>query len=85
MFLLKFLLVAGGCKIGSNFLARREAGFTLLEVIVVMALIAVISSVSILSMAYYIPNVRLKSVAQDLDIQTRELAWKQFAEAGPLL
>jgi hypothetical protein len=50
-----------------------------------MALIAVISSVSILSMAYYIPNVRLKSVAQDLDIQTRELAWKQFAEAGPLL
>lgn len=50
-------------------LARREAGYTLLEVIVAMALIAILSSVAVLSMAFYIPNLRLKSVAQDLDIQ----------------
>jgi prepilin-type N-terminal cleavage/methylation domain-containing protein len=55
-----------------NFLARREAGFTLLEVIVVMVLVTIISSVSILSMAFYIPNVRLKSVAQDINIQVQK-------------
>lgn len=54
------------------FLAKREEGFTLLEVIVVVALIAIISSVTVLSMAFYIPNLRLKSVTQDISIQVRK-------------
>ncbi len=34
-----------------------------------MALIGILSAVAVLSMAFYIPNLRLKSVAQDFDIQ----------------
>jgi type IV fimbrial biogenesis protein FimT len=56
----------------SKFLARREAGFTLLEVIVVMALIAIVSAVAVLSMAFYIPNVRLKSATQEINIQLQK-------------
>ena len=55
----------------SEFRARREAGFTLLEVIIAMALIAILSAVAVLSMAFYIPNLRLKSVALDLDNQVQ--------------
>lgn len=53
----------------SEFIARREKGFTLLEVIVAMALIAILSAVTVLSMAFYIPNLRLKSASQDINIQ----------------
>lgn len=49
-----------------------------------MALIAVISSVSILSMAYYIPNVRLKSVAQDLDIQIQRARLEAIRRSRPV-
>ncbi len=68
----------------SNFLARREAGFTLLEVIVVMVLIAIISSVAVLSMAFYIPNVRLKSVAQDLNIQVQRARLEAIRRSRPV-
>ena len=56
----------------SEFLARREAGFTLLEVIIAMVLIAILSAVTVLSMAFYIPNLRLKSVAQEINLQLRK-------------
>jgi prepilin-type N-terminal cleavage/methylation domain-containing protein len=68
----------------SKFLARREAGFTLLEVIVVMALIAIVSAVTVLSMAFYIPNVRLKSVAQDLDIQIQRARLEAIRRSRPV-
>jgi prepilin-type N-terminal cleavage/methylation domain-containing protein len=68
----------------SIFLARREAGFTLLEVIVVMVLVTIISSVSILSMAFYIPNVRLKSVAQDLNIQIQRARLEAIRRSRPV-
>lgn len=67
-----------------NFLARREAGFTLLEVIVVMVVVTIISSVSILSMAFYIPNVRLKSVAQDLNIQIQRARLEAIRRSRPV-
>ena len=67
-----FLLFRGGCQIVSEFLARREGGFTLLEVIVTMALIAILSAVTVLTMAFYIPNLRLKSAAQDINIQIQK-------------
>lgn len=53
----------------SELFARREPGYTLLEVILVMALIAILSVVTTLSMAFYIPNLRLKSATQDINIQ----------------
>lgn len=53
----------------SKFLSSREAGFTLIEAIVVVALIAILSSVSALSLAFYVPNLRLKSAIQDVNIQ----------------
>ena len=56
----------------SEFVANREAGFTLFEVVVAMALIAILSAVTVLSMAFYIPNLRLKSVAQEINIQLRK-------------
>ena len=56
----------------SYFRARREAGFTLFEVVVVMALIAILSSITILSLAFYIPNLRLKAATQDINIQFKK-------------
>ena len=55
-----------------GFLAQKESGFTLLEVIVTVALIATLSAVSVLSLAFYVPNLRLKSAAQDISIQIRK-------------
>ena len=66
----------------SEFLARREAGFTLFEVIVVMALIAVLSAVAVLSMAFYIPNLRLKSAAQDINIQVQKARLEAIRRTG---
>lgn len=37
-----------------------------------MALIAILSAVTILSMAFYIPNLRLKSASQDINLQIRK-------------
>lgn len=66
----------------SEFLARREAGFTLFEVIVVMALIAILSAVTVLSMAFYIPNLRLKSAAQDINIQIQKARLEAIRRNG---
>lgn len=72
----------GGCQIVSEFLARREAGFTLFEVVVVLALIAILSAVAVLSMAFYIPNLRLKSTAQDINIQIQKARIEAIRRSG---
>lgn len=51
---------------------NRKAGFTLLEVVIVMAMIAILSSVAVVSMAFYIPSLRLKSAAQDINVQIQK-------------
>lgn len=37
-----------------------------------MALIAILSAVTVLSMAFYLPNVRLKSATQEINIHLRK-------------
>lgn len=56
----------------SDSIARRDAGFTLMEVIVVMTLITILSAVSIISLAFYIPNLHLKTAAQEINIQIQK-------------
>ena len=56
----------------SEYLARQEAGFTLFEVIVVMALLTILTSITVLSLAFYVPNLRLKAASQDINLQFRK-------------
>lgn len=53
-------------------LVNRNAGFTLLEVIIAMALVAILSAISVLSLAFYIPGLRLKSAAQEINVQIQK-------------
>lgn len=55
-----------------DFRGRRQGGFSLFEVILVMALISILSAVSVLSFAYFIPGLRLKSAAQEINIQVQK-------------
>lgn len=55
-----------------EYFARQEAGFTLFEVVVVMALITILTSITVLSLAFYVPNLRLKAASQDINLQFRK-------------
>ena len=68
----------------SVFLASREAGFTLFEVIVAMALIAILSAVTVLSMAFYIPNIRLKAFTKDINIQIQKARIEAIRRGRPI-
>lgn len=52
--------------------SRPEAGVTMLEVIITMALIVIMSTIAGVSLAFFVPNYRLKSAVQDIDIQIRK-------------
>ena len=69
----------------SEFLARREAGFTLIEMIVVMSVIAVLSAAAILSLAFYIPNLRLKSAAQEMSLQIHKTRLEAIRRGSPVV
>lgn len=43
-----------------------SSGFTLIEAVIVLALIGIISAISTVSMSQWLPGYRLKSAAQDL-------------------
>lgn len=45
---------------------HRESGFTMMELIIVIALLVVVSAVSIPGFIDYLPNYRLKAASQDL-------------------
>jgi Tfp pilus assembly protein FimT len=55
-----------------------------MEVVVTMALIAIISSIAVLSMAFYIPNLRLKSVSQDINIQLQKARLEAIRRSRPI-
>lgn len=45
---------------------RRQAGFTLVELIIVIAMIIVVTAITIPGIISWLPNYRLRSAAQDL-------------------
>jgi prepilin-type N-terminal cleavage/methylation domain-containing protein len=50
----------------SGVMKRADQGFTLLEVLVVMAIMAVLSAIAIPGFSRWLPNYRLKGAARDL-------------------
>lgn len=56
----------------SKILSRPEAGYTLFEILIVFSLIGILSAVSALSVAFYVPNLRLKSAVHEIDLQIRK-------------
>ncbi len=45
---------------------RKDSGFTLIELMVVIAIIATLTAISVPNFLVYLPNARLKSAARDL-------------------
>ena len=52
--------------------SRANAGFTLIEIVVTMGLLAILTGATIISLAFYIPNLRLKSAAQEINVQIQK-------------
>lgn len=55
----------------------------MLEVVVTMALIVVVSTLGALSLAFFVPNFRLKSAIQDIDIQIRKARLEAIRQSRP--
>lgn len=51
---------------------RRNDGYTLLEVIVVMAIIAILAGLATLSLAEFLPGLRLRRASQELQLQLQK-------------
>lgn len=62
----------------------NSSGFTLIEVLVVVTLIAIMSSIAIISLAFYIPNLQLKSTAQDINIQIQKARLEGIRRSKPV-
>jgi Tfp pilus assembly protein FimT len=61
----------GDSRLKLKFFSKPESGVSMLEVIIIMAIIIIISTISGVSLAFFVPNYRLKSAIQDIDIQVR--------------
>lgn len=51
---------------------RNEAGFTLAELLVTIAVIAILAGIATLSIASYLPSLRLKQASQELQLQIQK-------------
>lgn len=51
---------------------RGDAGFTLVEVIVTIAVIAILAGIASLSIASYLPALRLRQASQELQLQMQK-------------
>lgn len=55
----------------------------MLEVIIIMVIIVIISTISGVSLAFFVPNYRLKSAIQDIDIQVRKARLEAIRQRTP--
>lgn len=56
-----------------------------MELVVVIALVAILSAVSILSLAVYIPNLNLKTVAMELNVQIQKARLEGIRRSRPVV
>mgnify|MGYP001432937098 CR=1 FL=1 len=59
----------------------KNRGFSLIELIIVIALIGVISSIAVLSWQRYVNNINLKTAARDIVSEMQNCKTKAFSES----
>lgn len=64
---------------------QEDPGFTLIEVVVVMAVITILAGVATLSISSYIPSLRLKRASQELQLQIQKARLEAVRRNRPCL
>jgi len=64
---------------------RRQAGFTMAELMIVIVIIAILSAIAVPSIINWLPNYRLKSAARDLFSNMQKARMQAVKENGDIV
>lgn len=64
---------------------RRQAGFTMVELMIVIVIIAILSAIAVPSIINWLPNYRLKSAARDLFSNMQKARMQAVKENGDII